>query len=39
MSKSRIKRWGNSCGVLLPKAIVEREGLEEGEKVVRDKSE
>ena len=33
MSKSRIKRWGNSYGVLLPKAVVEEEGLKEGEEV------
>jgi antitoxin component of MazEF toxin-antitoxin module len=33
MSKSRIKRWGNSYGVLLPKTAVEEEGLKEGEEV------
>ena len=33
ISKSRIKRWGNSYGVLLPKAVVEEEGLKEGEEV------
>lgn len=33
MNKSRIKRWGNSYGVLLPKAIVEKEGFKEGEEV------
>jgi antitoxin component of MazEF toxin-antitoxin module len=33
MSKSRIKRWGNSYGVLLPKAAIEEEGLKEGEEV------
>ena len=33
MSKSRLKRWGNSFGVLIPKALVEQEGLKEGEEV------
>ena len=33
MSKSRLKRWGNSFGVLVPKALVEQEGLKEGEEV------
>ncbi len=33
MSRSRIKRWGNSYGVLLPKKAVEEEGLKEGEEV------
>ncbi|MDA4129433.1 MAG: AbrB/MazE/SpoVT family DNA-binding domain-containing protein [Thaumarchaeota archaeon] len=33
MSKSKLRRWGNSFGVLLPKALVEREGLKEGEVV------
>ncbi|MHB8568404.1 MAG: AbrB/MazE/SpoVT family DNA-binding domain-containing protein [Nitrososphaerales archaeon] len=32
-SKSRIKRWGNSFGVIIPREIVEKEGLEEGEEV------
>jgi antitoxin component of MazEF toxin-antitoxin module len=31
--KSKIKRWGNSLGVVLPKAYVEEEGLREGEVV------
>ena len=31
--KSKIKRWGNSFGVLVPKEIVEKEGLKEGEEV------
>lgn len=33
LSKSKIKRWGNSYGILLPKAAVEKEGLKEGEEV------
>jgi antitoxin component of MazEF toxin-antitoxin module len=32
-SKSRVKRWGNSFGVLIPKEMVEKEGLKEGEEV------
>ena len=32
-TKSRLKRWGNSYGVVVPKGIVEREGLTEGEMV------
>lgn len=33
ISKSKVKRWGNSFGVLVPKEIVEKEGLKEGEEV------
>jgi antitoxin component of MazEF toxin-antitoxin module len=33
MSKSKLKRWGNSFGVLIPKEMVEKEGLKEGEEV------
>lgn len=33
MSKAKIKRWGNSYGVLLSKAAVEEEGLKEGTEV------
>lgn len=32
-AKSRLKRWGNSYGVVVPKEIVEKEGLKEGELV------
>jgi antitoxin component of MazEF toxin-antitoxin module len=32
-AKSKLKRWGNSFGVVLPKDIVEKEGLREGEEV------
>lgn len=32
-SKSRLKRWGNSYGIVVPKEIVEKEGLKEGELV------
>ncbi len=31
--KSKLKRWGNSFGVLIPKEMVEKEGLKEGEEV------
>jgi antitoxin component of MazEF toxin-antitoxin module len=31
--KSKLKRWGNSYGVVVPKEIVEKEGLKEGELV------
>jgi len=31
--KSKLKRWGNSFGVVVPKEIVEKEGLKEGEEV------
>lgn len=30
-AKSKLKRWGNSYGVVVPKEIVEKEGLVEGE--------
>ncbi len=32
-TKSKVKRWGNSLGVVLPKALVEEEDLKEGEEV------
>ncbi len=32
-AKSKLKRWGNSYGVIVPKEIVENEGLKEGELV------
>jgi antitoxin component of MazEF toxin-antitoxin module len=32
-AKSKLKRWGNSYGVIVPKEIVEKEGLKEGEVV------
>ncbi len=41
-SRSKLKRWGNSFGVLIPKEMVEKEGLKEGEIVeisVRKESE
>ena len=31
--KARLKRWGNSYGVVVPKEVVEKEGLKEGEEV------
>jgi antitoxin component of MazEF toxin-antitoxin module len=33
MTKSKVKRWGNSLGVVLPKTLVEDEGLKEGQEV------
>jgi len=33
LTKSRLKRWGNSFGVVIPKSLVEEEGLKEGEEV------
>ena len=32
-AKAKIKCWGNSRGIVLPKALVEEEGLKEGEEV------
>jgi len=32
-TKSKLKRWGNSYGVVVPKEVVEKEGLREGELV------
>lgn len=32
-SKAKLKRWGNSYGVVVPKEMVEKEGLKEGEEV------
>lgn len=32
-ARSKLKRWGNSYGVVIPKEAVEREGLKEGELV------
>jgi len=31
--KARLRRWGNSYGVVLPKEVVEKEGLKEGDEV------
>ena len=31
MSKSKLRRWGNSLGVIVPKEIVDQQGLKEGE--------
>ncbi|MGI0078153.1 MAG: AbrB/MazE/SpoVT family DNA-binding domain-containing protein [Nitrososphaerales archaeon] len=33
LSKSKLKRWSNSYGIVVPKEIVEREGSKEGEEV------
>ncbi len=32
-TKAKIKCWGNSLGIVLPKGMVEEEGLKEGEEV------
>ncbi|MDG7018502.1 MAG: AbrB/MazE/SpoVT family DNA-binding domain-containing protein [Nitrososphaerota archaeon] len=32
-SNAKLKRWGNSYGVVVPKEVVEKEGLREGEVV------
>ena len=29
----RVKRWGNSMGIVLPREIIEAEGIRENEKV------
>ena len=29
-----IKKWGNSMGVILPKELIEKEGLKENKKVL-----
>jgi len=31
--KAKLKRWGNSYGVVVPKEVVEKEGLKEGDGV------
>jgi len=33
ITKSKVKRWGNSLGVVLPKTLVEEEELREGEEI------
>ena len=30
---ARVKRWGNSFGIVLPRVIVENEGLKDGSSV------
>ena len=32
-AKAKVKCWGNSLGIVLPKALVDEEGLKEGEEV------
>ena len=32
-AKTKVKCWGNSLGVVLPKALVDEEELKEGEEV------
>ncbi len=32
-TKTKIKCWGNSLGIILPKALVDEEELKEGEEV------
>ncbi len=29
-----VKKWGNSMGVILPKVLVEKENLEEDDKII-----
>ncbi len=29
-----VKKWGNSMGVILPKILVEKENLEENDKII-----
>ena len=31
-----VRKWGNSLGVILPKEIVEKEGLKENKKILLD---
>ncbi len=33
ITKSRLKRWGNSFGVVIPRRLVKDEDLKEGEEV------
>lgn len=33
ITKSKLKRWGNSYGVIVPKRLVKEVGLKEGEEV------
>ena len=32
--EATVKKWGNSFGIVLPKEIVEKEGLKENKKIV-----
>lgn len=32
-ARSKLRRWGNSYGVVIPKDIIEKEGLKKGEDV------
>jgi antitoxin component of MazEF toxin-antitoxin module len=32
-AKTKVKCWGNSLGIVLPKTLVNQEGLKEGEEV------
>jgi antitoxin component of MazEF toxin-antitoxin module len=32
-TKTKVRCWGNSLGIVLPKALVEQEELKEGEEV------
>jgi antitoxin component of MazEF toxin-antitoxin module len=33
IAKTKVKCWGNSLGIVLPKTLVDQEGLKEGEEV------
>ena len=32
-ARSKLRRWGNSYGVVIPKDIIEKEGLKKGEDI------
>lgn len=32
-ARSKLRRWGNSYGIVIPKDIIEKEGLKKGEDV------
>ncbi len=34
ITKTKLKHWGSSLGVVVPKEIVRKEGLKEGEEVL-----
>ena len=33
MIKGKLKKWGNSFGIIIPKEIVDSEGFEEGREI------
>ena len=32
-SRTKLKRWGNSYGIVVPRDLMEKEGLKEGEEI------